>query len=183
MVITQDVPITLLSSQQIASLTEPHLPDPRVHILLPQLKVLRPIVDRLKNISDNLTIWGNMAGRLSLKIDTSTATVATDFRNLEHPAIEGRSPTHMDESVECAVKVEIKKFVRFLWAQAIQPQNAICCTHPDVARRDTSTDFCCGQVSSRTERLCCMRCTTTPTSPTTFRHSSIDSLCRSQPTV
>ena len=182
MVITQDVPITLLSSQQIASLTEPHLPDPRVHILLPQLKVLRPIVDRLKNISDNITIWGKMAGRLSLKIDTSTATVATDFRNLDHPAIEGRSPTHMDETVECAVKVEIKKFVRFLWAQAIQPHNAICCTHPHQ-RPETPSDFCFAQVWSRTERSCCMRCTTMPTSPTTFRHSSIDSLCRSQPTV
>lgn len=100
-----------------------------MHILLPPLKVLRPIVDRLKNISDNITIWGNMAGRLSLRIDTATTTVDTDFRNLEHPAIEGRSPTRMDENVECAVKVEIKKFVRFLWSQAIQPQNAICCAH------------------------------------------------------
>ncbi len=127
MTITQDVPITLLSAQQFASLTEPHLPDPKVHVLLPPLRVLRPVVDRMKNISEFLTISANMAGSLALKVDTDLASVATFYSNLEHPTIEGRSPPRRDEGRKCTIKVDVKKFARFLFSYQINPSNVICC--------------------------------------------------------
>ena len=45
-VLTQDVPVRILGSEQIQELREPALPDPPVQIILPPLKDLRSIIDR-----------------------------------------------------------------------------------------------------------------------------------------
>jgi HUS1 checkpoint protein len=87
MSIVQDVPITLVSASQFAQLNEPQLPDPKVHIMLPVLKTLRPIIDRMKNISEFLLIHANMRGELSLKVDTEVVSVETIYKNLERPQV------------------------------------------------------------------------------------------------
>lgn len=86
--IIHDVPITLLSAQQLAQYTEPHLPDPEVHIMMPPLKVLRHVIDRMKNVADYLTISANMDGHLQFKVDPDMVTIITEFKGLEHPQIE-----------------------------------------------------------------------------------------------
>jgi hypothetical protein len=87
MSILQDVPVNMLSPSQIASFVEPLLPDPEVYIMMPPLKLLRNVVDRMKNIDDYLTIQANMAGEFTLKVETDMVSVATFYRNLDHPHI------------------------------------------------------------------------------------------------
>jgi len=127
MTIIQDVPIVLLSSQQLAQYTEPHLPDPEVHIMMPPLKLLRHVIDKMKNVSDYVSIEANMAGKLVFKVETEMVTIHTNYVNLEHPQIEGRSPPRLNLDQKAEVKVDIKKFARFLYSYQVGPRNVICC--------------------------------------------------------
>jgi HUS1 checkpoint protein len=127
MTVNHDIPINLLGPLQVAAFVEPTLPDPEVYIMMPPLKLLRSVVDHMKNLDDYLTMQANMAGELTLKVETDMVSVATFYRNLEHPHIEGRSPPRHNPDQSASVKVDIKKFVKFLYSYQVSPQNVICC--------------------------------------------------------
>jgi HUS1 checkpoint protein len=63
MVVVQEVPVDLLSAQQLAQYTEPHLEDPEVHIMMPPLKSVRSVVDKMKNILYLLLLKALLSGR------------------------------------------------------------------------------------------------------------------------
>jgi len=125
--IIQDVPIIPLSPPQLAQYTEPRLPDPEVHIIMPPLKLLRHVIEKMKNVCDYLSIYANMAGDLTLKVSTDMVTIATCYKGLDHPQMEGRSPPRRNPDQKAEVKVEIKKFARFLYSYQVQATNVICC--------------------------------------------------------
>jgi len=131
--IHQEVPITTMTAQALANFIEPSLPDPEVHIMMPPLKSIRTVIDRMKNISDYLTIEANMAGCLTLKIDTDMVSIATFYKGLEHPQIEGRSPPRSCEEIRATAKIDIKKFSKFLYSYHVGPKNVICCIVQDKA--------------------------------------------------
>lgn len=60
--------------------------------MMPPLKLLRNVIDRMKNIHDYFIITANMAGELTLKVETDMVSVATFYTNLDHPQIGTRSP-------------------------------------------------------------------------------------------
>jgi HUS1 checkpoint protein len=68
MTITQDIPIQIISPSQLAAFTEPTLPDPEVYIMMPGLKSLKSVIERMKNIDEFLVIQANMAGELTFKV-------------------------------------------------------------------------------------------------------------------
>lgn len=127
MTIIQDVPVVLLNPQQLANYTEPTLPDPEVYVLMPPLKHMQNVIDKMKNVEGHLTIFANMNGSLLLKVEADMVTIATFYKNLRHPQIEGRSPPHPDPDQSCEIKVDIKKFSKFLYSSQISPTNVICC--------------------------------------------------------
>ncbi len=55
--------------------------------MMPPLKLLRHVIDKMKNVSDYLSIFANMAGELMFKVETDMVTIATMYKNLEHPQI------------------------------------------------------------------------------------------------
>lgn len=127
MTIIQDIPIVMLTALQLSSYVEPSLPEPQVYIILPSLKKLRQIVDRMRNVDSRLSVFANMAGSLLLKVESESATIATFFKNLQHPSIQGRSPPREDPEISCELRVDIKKFYKFLYAHMMDPKNVICC--------------------------------------------------------
>eukprot|EP01116_Phalansterium_solitarium_P011664 TRINITY_DN27416_c0_g1_i1.p1 TRINITY_DN27416_c0_g1~~TRINITY_DN27416_c0_g1_i1.p1 ORF type:complete len:160 (-),score=49.72 TRINITY_DN27416_c0_g1_i1:162-641(-) len=125
MSITQDVPITLLSAQQLAHYVEPTLPDPDVMILLPKLRSIRTVVDKMKNMNDSVRIMANMHGELQLKLETDIVSVAAFYRGLGHPTIEGGQQPSPDAQVEVAVRVN--QLMRVLAAEKVNPNTVIMC--------------------------------------------------------
>jgi len=125
--IVQDLPVKLMSAAQLNNYVEPHLGDPEVHIMMPPLRNLRPVVEKMKTLSEHLYLKANMGGVLKVTADSNSITVETTYENLEHPHIEGREPPPADPSIVCEVKVDIKKFVRFLHVYLIAPHNVILC--------------------------------------------------------
>lgn len=55
--------------------------------MMPPLKLLRHVIDKMKNISDFLAIEANMGGKMVFKVETETVTIHTIYLNLEHPQI------------------------------------------------------------------------------------------------
>jgi HUS1 checkpoint protein len=129
--------------------------------MMPPLKLLRNVIDRMKNIHDYFIITANMAGELTLKVETDMVSVATFYTNLDHPQIgtaapagalcvlfhalphrfrvrtnantEGRSPPRRDQDKTAEVKVDIKKFNRFLYSYQVSPTNVILCIIENTA--------------------------------------------------
>jgi len=52
---------------------------------MPALKVLRNIVDRMKNLSNFVQVCANNAGELKLCVETDLVTVSTYFHDLDRP--------------------------------------------------------------------------------------------------
>ena len=85
---SQDIPLALLSPQQLSGYVEPVSGDPDVYILLPTpLTVLRSAIDKLKNVADNVTLWANMSGKLTVKAVNDHAAIDIEFNNLSHPLL------------------------------------------------------------------------------------------------
>jgi len=128
MVISQDVPIELIAMNNFNEIyKEPPIPEPKVSIMMPLLKSMISIVDRMKNISDHITIHANMAGAMSIITITECVSITTFFTGLHHPNIEGRSPPRHDPDIVADAKVDIKNISKFLNSRIIQPDNVICC--------------------------------------------------------
>ena len=87
MTVVQNVPVTMLSAAQLKDFTEPFVPDPKVHILLPPLTKMRSVIERMKNLSDDLYIEANMDGALTLSAETDMAFMRTKYISLGHPQI------------------------------------------------------------------------------------------------
>jgi len=94
---------------------------------MPPLKLLRHVIEKMKNVCDYLSIYANMAGDLTFKVETDMVTIATCYKGLDHPQMEGRSPPRRNPEQKAEVKVEIKKFARFLYSYQVQATNVICC--------------------------------------------------------
>jgi len=60
-------------------------------------------------------------------------TVKTYYRDLEIPRIENQPPPVKDHKVSAELKVDIKKFLKFLYSAHINPNNVICCLVEDHA--------------------------------------------------
>jgi len=132
MMLTQDVPIQPLSPDQMNTFIEPTLPDPDIVIMMPSLKAMRNIVERMKDLDSTLTLQANMGGEMTLKVQTDMVSIATFYRNLEHPQLEGRTRVDNTET-KATVKVDVKKFWRALYSYQVQPTNVICCIVEDTA--------------------------------------------------
>ena len=126
--VVHDVPIRLQTPTQINMLVEPVLPDPTVHILMPPLKQIKPVVERLKRLDEVLVIECNMDGCLKLGVQTDSAKITTVVRGLEHPKVEGaeEAPAR-DPDKWGTARVDMKKFVRFLGAHHVGHAAVVCC--------------------------------------------------------
>ncbi|XP_033933789.2 checkpoint protein HUS1 [Pseudochaenichthys georgianus] len=61
------------------------MPDFDVSIYLPPLKIMKNVIDRMKNLSNFLVVEANLNGEMNLKIDTDLVSVSTHFKDLGNP--------------------------------------------------------------------------------------------------
>ncbi len=52
---------------------------------MPSLKVVRNVVDRMKNLSNFVTVSANQNGEMKLQVETDMVAVGTYFQDLEQP--------------------------------------------------------------------------------------------------
>lgn len=116
-----DVPVRLVPRKEWQEHKMPDVPEFDISLEIPNLKCLRYIVDRMKNMSSQLIITANKCGTLILKIEVDYATVSTHFKGLQ--VWESRQE---EESNDISATVNIKKLAMFLGWDILHPDSVKC---------------------------------------------------------
>ncbi|KAG7096541.1 hypothetical protein E1B28_003967 [Marasmius oreades] len=133
--VTHDVRIEVLKAIDVEKLREPMCPEPDIHVLLPQLYKLRTIVDKLKPMSEILSIKASNNGLFRISINTESVKVETEWRNLTNPKMAREessqnaeepqnSPPDPDQTF--GVLVSMRSFAKFLNSHAISTTTIAC---------------------------------------------------------
>uniref|UniRef100_UPI00398E4169 checkpoint protein HUS1 n=1 Tax=Pristiophorus japonicus TaxID=55135 RepID=UPI00398E4169 len=130
-IVTHDIPVSIIPRKLWNDFEEPSVPDFDVSIYLPVLKIMKSVVERMKNLSNHVVIEANQNGEMNLKIDTDLVSVTTHFKELGNPpwveegtqpgSLQMRDPANMAEA-----RIDIKRLLQFLAGQQVNPSKAIC---------------------------------------------------------
>ncbi|XP_065212955.1 checkpoint protein HUS1 isoform X2 [Planococcus citri] len=113
-----DVPVTLVSKQDWVDYQEPEIDNFNISTQMPNTRVLKNIVDKLKKINNKVIINATTDGALSLLVKATTATIETHFKDLNV-----QSSNTSDSASVC---VDIRKLSQFLTCDAINPSTMVC---------------------------------------------------------
>ncbi|XP_062481319.1 checkpoint protein HUS1 isoform X2 [Pezoporus occidentalis] len=116
-------------------LTNKHCPCLRVavelvSIYLPVLKIMKSVVERMRNLSNYVMIEANLSGEMNLKIETDLVCVTTHFKDLGNPswALEDGCQSSQDRDPEsmAEARIDIRKLQQLLAGQQVNPTKALC---------------------------------------------------------
>ncbi|XP_059140920.1 checkpoint protein HUS1-like [Physella acuta] len=131
--VVHDVPVTVVARKHWPDFTEPEMPKFDVSIAMPQLKVLKNVVDKMKNLNNYLSLSANNNGEMKLSVETEMVSVSTHFQNLHNPTWtrEGGSQQLSQSSDQNSnefftARVDIRKFAMFLNSQQVNPSRVVC---------------------------------------------------------
>ncbi|XP_072385156.1 checkpoint protein HUS1 isoform X1 [Diabrotica undecimpunctata] len=129
--VVHDIPVEVISRKHWSDYEEPRFNDFHVSIQMPNLKALKNIVERLRNMSHSLIVSANKNGRLTFQIKTNVVNVAAHFTDLSVQSFAvGQIPTTTDDDEEdlnlISSTIEIKKFLMFLTGLQISNCRTLC---------------------------------------------------------
>ncbi|EFN77217.1 Checkpoint protein HUS1 [Harpegnathos saltator] len=119
-----DVPVRLIPRKEWPEHKMPIISNFNVSLEIPQIKYLRHIVERMKNMSPKLTVIANKHGTLMLRIEVDHATVTSHFRELQ--IWMNRLEKQEDEDSDVSATVSIKKLAMFLSWDVLHPDSVKC---------------------------------------------------------
>lgn len=121
--VVHEVPVNIVPQRLWPDYQEPDMPDIDVSIFLPPLKQVKTIIDRMKSLDNYITLSANMSGELNIRIETSTVTATTYFKNLmNHKFCDD---DELDKTVMYEARVDIKKLSHVLTGH-FNPIKVIC---------------------------------------------------------
>ena len=82
---THDIPVTLIARKHWSDFKEPLVQKFDVSIYLPDIKRLKHIAERYKNLDSTVVLRANRNGELRFTLDSQRVAVGTYFKNLETP--------------------------------------------------------------------------------------------------
>ncbi|KAK3106586.1 hypothetical protein FSP39_023108 [Pinctada imbricata] len=131
--VTHDIPVVVVPRRQWADFEEPELPQFDATIAMPQMKLLRNIVDKMKSLSNYMVLSANNSGEMKLMVETEMASVSTFFRDLPNPVRRERVPSSQSSDLDdndpnrfSEARIDIRKFAQFLSGQQVNPSKVIC---------------------------------------------------------
>ncbi|XP_031828081.1 hus1-like checkpoint clamp component isoform X2 [Nomia melanderi] len=116
-----DVPVRVIPRREWPEHQAPLIPEFDISLDMPQLKYVRKIVERMKNMSPRLTMSADKSGVFMLKVDTDSATVSTYFQGLQV-----WSCSQQDEQDKISATIDVKKFFMFLAWDVVHPDGVKC---------------------------------------------------------
>nr|CAG4638221.1 EOG090X0TJE [Chydorus sphaericus] len=115
--VVHDIPVNLVPRRLWLDYSEPDQVDADVSIHFPQLRVIKSIVERMKNLANMATLHVTAQGVLTLTVETDAVSVTSHFDDL-----------HVDKNKEeeSSVTIELKRFSHFLANEQLNPTRVIC---------------------------------------------------------
>ncbi|EDW59746.1 checkpoint protein HUS1 [Drosophila virilis] len=114
--VVHDVPVTVVPASDWPSFVLPKVPSTQLVLGVPSLRLLRSLIDKLKNISPSLIFHGSATGELNLVAESEMATITTRFsRLLLHKVNQPQSPsaTAAAAALEVSCSVDTRKASAF----------------------------------------------------------------------
>ncbi|RKF63704.1 Checkpoint protein hus1 [Erysiphe neolycopersici] len=115
-VVTQDIPVRVLTAESVEGIHEPRVREPDAHIILPSLLQLKSISDRFTKLAmatSNGTVRGtssaigpklelaaNMHGSLKLSITTDVLNISSVWTGLTNPVLDPQQVEDGEASLE-----------------------------------------------------------------------------------
>jgi HUS1 checkpoint protein len=114
-IVTQDIPIRVLSAASVESIHEPRVREPDAHVLLPSLIQLKAVSDRFTKLAaatisggnasglanaantPKLELSANMHGSLKLSIATDALSISSLWTDLSNPELD---PNQAEDGIE-----------------------------------------------------------------------------------
>ncbi|KAH9515175.1 DNA damage checkpoint control protein [Bulinus truncatus] len=131
--VVHDIPVLVVPRKHWSDYTEPEMPKFDVSITMPQLKLLKNVVDKMKNLSNYLSLSANRSGEMKLSVETDMVAVSTHFQNLTHPTWSRdcgqsflQSSNELEKKVFVTARIDIRKFAQFLNSQQVNPKTVVC---------------------------------------------------------
>lgn len=120
----QEVPVRVLPAEDIPSSMPPDLPTADVRLFLPESRILRGVVDRMRAIDPNATISASALGELTLALKTDMVSVRTCFKDLHVPPPPSSANDQRQQLLRpdefAHVCVDLKLLARFVAVQQAQ---------------------------------------------------------------
>ncbi|TDG46618.1 hypothetical protein AWZ03_006930 [Drosophila navojoa] len=112
--VVHDVPVTVVPPSDWSSYMLPKVPNTQIVLGVPSLRLLRSLIDKLKNISPSFIFHGSTAGELNLVAESEMATITTRFsRLLLHKPDQGQSGAGAETESEIRCSVDTRKASAF----------------------------------------------------------------------
>ncbi|ODM90921.1 Checkpoint protein HUS1 [Orchesella cincta] len=127
-----DVPVVLVLRRMWSHYQDPDVPPFDISIGMPELKMVRLALDRMKNLGPRLTITANRRGRLSLSVDAYNVKCTVKFNDLRVYDIndgdvqESEEDTTQDPDLQFSVEVDMKTMIQMISSDLHKPTNFIC---------------------------------------------------------
>jgi HUS1 checkpoint protein len=126
--VTQEIPVRVLSATSVDSIQEPQPPDADVHIYLPPLAQVRGITERFNRLSTfslspdshKLVLSANMSGEFKMGLVGSEVKVESKWRDLQNPLLansqarEGHPSTVRSRAAFAEVRVDGREWAKVL---------------------------------------------------------------------
>ncbi|TAQ89275.1 hypothetical protein B7494_g2408 [Chlorociboria aeruginascens] len=126
-VVTQDIPIRVLTADRVEGIHEPRVREPDAHIVLPPLLQLKAISDRFTKLAlvagtgaknantPKLELSANMHGCLKLRIVTDALNISSVWTGLDNPELDPRQVAE-GEAIEDHPSSKLKAAGPEAWA-------------------------------------------------------------------
>ncbi|PRD28845.1 UNVERIFIED_CONTAM: Checkpoint protein HUS1 [Trichonephila clavipes] len=89
---------------------------------MPSLKIVRSVVERMKNIGTFMTMFASSDGEIDLRCETDTVTITTHFKDLNLTSVSA----HTTDKLKAECRIDLRKFNQFLFGQQINPAKVVC---------------------------------------------------------
>ncbi|KAK3783866.1 hypothetical protein RRG08_001898 [Elysia crispata] len=131
--VIHDIPVSVVARKHWPDFTEPEMPRFDVSIAMPQMRLLKNVVDKMKNLSNYVSLSANNSGEMKVSVETDMASISTHFQNLFNPSwnkdnTQTQAPMSQDRDPQefATSRVDIRRFAQFLNSQQVNPDRVIC---------------------------------------------------------
>mmetsp|Transcript_24923 Transcript_24923/g.34158 ORF Transcript_24923/g.34158 Transcript_24923/m.34158 type:complete len:280 (-) Transcript_24923:433-1272(-) len=122
--VVHDIPVTLMRASEHEYYLPPEVPQPQVQIELPSSKSFKNVIDRMKGLTKNIYIQGDMAGSLTVRLESDMVHIRSFFSNLQ-PRFESLDDN--SETNKAIVKVDAKTLATVLHSYGLRHDSMIMC--------------------------------------------------------
>jgi Hus1-like protein len=120
--ITQEVPVQIQLAQKVKESAEPDLPNPNVKFRMPDPKMLRGVVERMRKLSGEITISATSHGEVCFRVANDSVNIETHFKSLMLRDDDAKGP-----AIQCHAMMDINKLWRALHCRSLLATHFIGC--------------------------------------------------------